>query len=143
MYANRDIILLDDPLSAVDARVGRFIFDKCICGLLKDKICVLATHQVQFLPAMSHILLLKDEGSVSGYGSFSELVASGHALVDELHSHEDIDADEAEEDETPEILRKPSVAAISLKGKRESDGRLIMAESKSQGKVAATVYKVN
>ena len=28
LYTDADIFLLDDPLSAVDARVGRYIFDK-------------------------------------------------------------------------------------------------------------------
>lgn len=31
---NADVYLLDDPLSAVDAHVGRHLFDRCICGLL-------------------------------------------------------------------------------------------------------------
>jgi hypothetical protein len=29
-----DVYLLDDPLSAVDAHVGRHLFDRCIRGLL-------------------------------------------------------------------------------------------------------------
>lgn len=35
-YSRPDIALLDDPLSAVDSRVGRVLFDKCIgpTGLL-------------------------------------------------------------------------------------------------------------
>ena len=40
VYANRDIYLLDDPLSAVDSHVGKHIFDSVIGenGLLKDKV---------------------------------------------------------------------------------------------------------
>ena len=40
MYFNADIYLLDDPLSAVDAHVGRKLFRDVIGpnGLLKDKV---------------------------------------------------------------------------------------------------------
>ena len=31
IYADSDIILMDDPLSAVDSKVGRFLFDKLVC----------------------------------------------------------------------------------------------------------------
>ncbi|XP_043382191.1 ATP-binding cassette sub-family C member 12 isoform X4 [Chelonia mydas] len=47
VYANRDIYLLDDPLSAVDAHVGKYIFEKCIKEALKEKTVVLVTHQLQ------------------------------------------------------------------------------------------------
>lgn len=42
VYADTDIYLLDDPLSAVDAHVGKHIFDKVIGpkGLLKNKVGV-------------------------------------------------------------------------------------------------------
>lgn len=42
VYCDRAIYLLDDPLSAVDAHVGKHIFDQVIGpqGLLKDKVCV-------------------------------------------------------------------------------------------------------
>ena len=39
--------LLDDPLSAVDAHVGRHLFNSCICGLLLESTRVLVTHQTQ------------------------------------------------------------------------------------------------
>ena len=35
---NCDIILLDDPLSALDATVARDIFNDCICNFLSDKV---------------------------------------------------------------------------------------------------------
>ena len=40
VYANRDIYLLDDPLSAVDSHVGKHIFDNVIGdkGLLQNKV---------------------------------------------------------------------------------------------------------
>ncbi len=40
VYQDADIYLLDDPLSAVDAHVGRHIFDKVIGpkGVLKNKV---------------------------------------------------------------------------------------------------------
>ncbi len=46
VYADTDIVLLDDPLSAVDANVGRHIFEKCISGALAGKTRILVTHQV-------------------------------------------------------------------------------------------------
>lgn len=44
VYSNADIILLDDPLSAVDPNVANQIFTKCIRGALKDKLVILVTH---------------------------------------------------------------------------------------------------
>lgn len=38
VYANADIYLLDDPLSAVDPKVGKHLFNYCICGLLRKKV---------------------------------------------------------------------------------------------------------
>ena len=40
VYSDADIYLLDDPLSAVDAKVGKHIFDNCIAGILGSKIRV-------------------------------------------------------------------------------------------------------
>ena len=44
IYADADIYLLDDPLSAVDPEVGNKIFTECIQQHLKDKIVILVTH---------------------------------------------------------------------------------------------------
>lgn len=49
MYSEADIVLLDDPLSAVDPKVAKSIFNECILDTLKDKIVILVTHQIQFL----------------------------------------------------------------------------------------------
>ena len=50
-YADADVVLLDDPLSAVDAHVGRHLLDSCIGGLLAKTTRVLVTHQLHALTA--------------------------------------------------------------------------------------------
>uniref|UniRef100_A0A8C7JJH3 Multidrug resistance-associated protein 4 n=1 Tax=Oncorhynchus kisutch TaxID=8019 RepID=A0A8C7JJH3_ONCKI len=59
VYQDADIYLLDDPLSAVDAEVGKHLFE-CICGLLRKKPRILVTHQLQYLKAADQILVLKE-----------------------------------------------------------------------------------
>ena len=44
IYSDADIILLDDPLSAVDPEVANKIFTECIQDALKDKLVILVTH---------------------------------------------------------------------------------------------------
>ena len=44
VYADADIYLLDDPLSAVDPEVANAIFNECICGVLREKVVILVTH---------------------------------------------------------------------------------------------------
>jgi ATP-binding cassette subfamily C (CFTR/MRP) protein 1 len=41
VFANADVYLLDDPLSAVDSHVGRALFEKCIRGPLLNKTVIL------------------------------------------------------------------------------------------------------
>uniref|UniRef100_A0A3B3XE74 ATP-binding cassette, sub-family C (CFTR/MRP), member 4 n=1 Tax=Poecilia mexicana TaxID=48701 RepID=A0A3B3XE74_9TELE len=60
VYQEADIYLLDDPLSAVDAEVGKHLFEQCICGLLQNKCRVLVTHQLQYLKAADKILVLRE-----------------------------------------------------------------------------------
>ncbi|XP_057680007.1 ATP-binding cassette sub-family C member 4-like [Corythoichthys intestinalis] len=72
VYEEADIYLLDDPLSAVDAEVGKYLFEKCICGLLKNKCRILVTHQLQNLGAVDHIVVVK-EGRIIAQGTYSEL----------------------------------------------------------------------
>ncbi|CAJ0569826.1 unnamed protein product, partial [Mesorhabditis spiculigera] len=80
---NADIYLLDDPLSAVDAAVGRFIFDKCICEYLRDRVVILVTHQLQFIGRANEILLMRD-GEVVLQGTLKQLKESNSKLVHQL-----------------------------------------------------------
>lgn len=50
VYADSDIYLLDDTLSAVDQEVGQHILTSCINGLLRTKIRVLITSELKSFP---------------------------------------------------------------------------------------------
>ncbi|KAA6324618.1 MAG: putative ABC transporter C family member 3, partial [Streblomastix strix] len=70
VYSDRDIYILDDPLSAVDAHVGRTLFEQCIDGRLKGKTRLLITNQLQYIDIADNILLIE----------FGKIVAQGTSL---------------------------------------------------------------
>ncbi|KAJ3061801.1 Multidrug resistance-associated protein 1 [Podochytrium sp. JEL0797] len=94
MYNDARIVLLDDPLSAVDAHVGRHLFEKCILGAMKDRTRVLVTHQLHFLSQCDHIVYMKD-GGISESGSYGELMASGGEFSDMMKTHGGATEDDA------------------------------------------------
>lgn len=49
LYSDRNIYILDDPLSALDAHVGNHIFNSAIRKHLKSKTVLFITHQLQVL----------------------------------------------------------------------------------------------
>ena len=83
VYSNADIVLLDDPLSAVDPEVANRIFNECILGALKDKLVILVTHQLQFLQKCPKILHIKD-GKVAKLGTYAEITETGFNIKDIL-----------------------------------------------------------
>ncbi|KAJ3584308.1 hypothetical protein NHX12_014804 [Muraenolepis orangiensis] len=106
VYQDADIYLVDDPLSAVDAEVGRHIFEQCICGILKNKTRILVTHQLQFLKVADQILVLK-EGNVVAQGGYTELQESGLDFTSLLKKQEEDDQQamaEAEAVQTAEAV---------------------------------------
>ncbi|KAL5236136.1 hypothetical protein ACI65C_003546 [Semiaphis heraclei] len=76
IYKKADIYLLDDPLSAVDTRVGKHLYEKCIRNYLKEKTCILVTHQIQYLINVDQIVLMEN-AKVIKEGSYQELQTPG------------------------------------------------------------------
>ena len=72
VYADRDVMLLDDPISALDPKVAKKVFDKVIRGVCRDKTIVLATHAVDYLKLADKIILL-DNGRIEAQGSLDDL----------------------------------------------------------------------
>ncbi|XP_046746117.1 ATP-binding cassette sub-family C member 4-like isoform X1 [Diprion similis] len=75
VYRQADIYLLDDPLSAVDAHVGKHLFEECIQRYLAGKTRILVTHQLQYLQGVDAIILL-NQGRAETFSNYQELLAS-------------------------------------------------------------------
>ncbi|KAK2949702.1 Multidrug resistance-associated protein [Blattamonas nauphoetae] len=76
IYSDKDIYILDDPLSAVDAHVGRYLMDECICGVLKGKTVILMTNQLQFLDRADKVIALEN-GRITAQGTYAEIREQG------------------------------------------------------------------
>lgn len=72
VYADCDIYLLDNPLAAIDANVGDFIFKHCILGMLSDKLRLMVSHKEYSIKSADQVIILRD-GSVIAKGKFEEL----------------------------------------------------------------------
>jgi len=59
VYADKDIVLMDDPLSSLDAHVKRKIFEDICCEKLKHKTRILVTHAVDFLDRVDRIIVMQ------------------------------------------------------------------------------------
>ncbi|ORY13587.1 hypothetical protein BCR34DRAFT_599760 [Clohesyomyces aquaticus] len=73
MYSEKEVILLDDPLSAVDANVGRAIMDDALCGYLSARTRILCTHNMSVLHRCDRILWL-EHGRIRALGTYQNLL---------------------------------------------------------------------
>lgn len=71
VYRKADIYLLDDPLAAVDAQVGKCIAEKCFREFLDGKMVVFVTHQLQYVKEFSKIIVMNN-GRIYAHGDISQ-----------------------------------------------------------------------
>uniref|UniRef100_A0A0V0J010 ABC-type xenobiotic transporter n=1 Tax=Solanum chacoense TaxID=4108 RepID=A0A0V0J010_SOLCH len=161
VYQDRDVYLLDDIFSAVDAQTGSEIFKECVRGALKDKTVVLVTHQVDFLHNADLILVMRD-GQIVQSGKYDELLKSGMDFGDLVAAHENsmelVESSTEASGEclpqsspksphplTPKSSQKSQVVAnggsSSLDQQPKGSSKLIKDEERETGHVSFDVYK--
>lgn len=70
-----DIYVLDDVLSALDSKVGSYIMEETILGVLKGKTIILVTHGLQYLKYSDKIYVM-DKGKIMIDGQFDDIQES-------------------------------------------------------------------
>lgn len=99
IYSRAAILIMDDIFSAVDAHVGRHIFEKCLCGPLgQGRTRILVTHHVALCVPKTKYLVELADGQVLYAGLVSDLRERG--VLNLIQNHEqapgEIDEDERE-----------------------------------------------
>ena len=116
LYRDAELYLFDDPLSAVDAHVGKHLFDECLSrsGFLgkQNSTRILVTHQVHFLKSADWLVLMKD-GKIEKQGYAHEI------LEDEKNINEI--AEEVETFRRRSLSRSSSNSATSVKSTDEKE----------------------
>lgn len=156
LYFGADIVLFDDPLSAVDAHVGRLLFTEAIMGLrAAGKTVVLVTHALHFLPQVDYVYTVLN-GHVVEEGSYEQLMGSGGTfkrLMDEFggasRREEEAEAEEGaiegDAADTADATKKAQ-EKIEKKGPGKAagtgklEGRLMTSEVRKTGSVGGKIY---
>ncbi|KAI3395735.1 hypothetical protein diail_958 [Diaporthe ilicicola] len=154
IYSRAGILVFDDIFSAVDAHVGRHIFEECLTGeLAQGRTRILVTHHVALCQSKTKYLVELGDGKVLHAGLLSELENDGtldliksHEQTDEeiredenataVNSNEPSDEDSEEDESNGNTLKK-------ILSKQDNDPRkFVEDEKREQGAIKTHVYGV-
>jgi len=140
VYANADVYLLDDPLSAVDAKVGDHIFRQCVRKLLRDKIVPLGSYAEMNMKAADQVVVL-NKGCIQGIGGFEELMAQGK-LIDTITTPADTTNMTEEQPRTLESKEEidKTRSNLRMESKRFVEHLQIEEEEKATGHISSKLY---
>ena len=138
VYAEADLYLMDDPLSAVDFKVAQHIFIECIKGLLGQKTRLITSHQERVRREADDVIVLY-KGRMLGKGSFTELKEKGilNTTVESINEKENepdyiVGQKSEDEDGIPDMSGRPVP--------KEVRGLPLSREDQAIGAVSARLY---
>lgn len=152
IYSRAGILVFDDIFSAVDAHVGRHIFEKCLTGeLATGRTRILVTHHVALCQPKAKFLMELGEGKVLHAGLLSELESDG--TLDLIKSHEQ---SEVREDENATAVNSEEASEQDSDAENGTDGntlkkvlskqqearKFVEDEKREQGAIKTHVYSV-
>lgn len=126
---NPDVILLDDPLSAVDVHTEKLLVDNLILKAWSHKTVILTTHRLEALEKFDRVLFLNN-GKVEADGTLTELLKKSEKFRDFYSHHLEVNA-----------IEKESNLTETLKGEsKTTETRLMSDEDREEGAVKGSLY---
>lgn len=144
-YSRSGIIIMDDVFSALDAHVGRHIYDSAVMGeLAEGRTRILVTHHVSLcLPRAKYAVRLSARGTLEHAGLIDELRKTG-SLEDILEADRIEESNEVKEDEV--LKRVPTNGSVAIPSDdvavatKAPPKKLVEDEKREVGRVRTAVY---
>ena len=140
---------IQDPLSALDAHVGRTVFQQVFMNNPEGRTKILVTHALHFLPQVDYIYTIAD-GQVMERGTYAELMANDGVFskfIKEFGSKEEeetegVDGVAAEGEVAKRGKSQKGSSVVTALKEQYKKGKTIMQdEERSVGAVTWQVYK--
>ena len=142
IYVGADIQIFDDPISALDAHVGKHVFENVFLGAAQGKTRILVTHALHFLPQVDYIYTMA-EGKIGEHGTYADLMAANGDFahfVNEFGSKESESEKEEEAVEDEKDGDAKDAKAMEAMKKRKQGAAMMQVEERNTGAVSNQVY---
>jgi ABC-type multidrug transport system fused ATPase/permease subunit len=145
VYSDADVILLDCPLAALDAKVARKVFQKAILGLLKSKTVIMVSHNLALLDRVDQVVIMED-GRITEQGTFEELLQNESGYLYDRYQHK---SEEESADQSIDLEEMEEELIIKMDSKDEKEGKefpdkpkegIIKKETSRIGSVKVLLY---
>ncbi|KAF9510628.1 hypothetical protein BS47DRAFT_1395829 [Hydnum rufescens UP504] len=134
LNADLDMLPHGTKRSALDAHVGKHVFEHAVQGALAGKTRVLVTHALHFLPQTDYIITMLD-GRIVERGTYEELVKNNGDFAQFISAFGSQGEQEKHEDEN--VTETDAVGATDKKRKSVTGTALMQAEERALGAVSS------
>ncbi|XP_051878663.1 ATP-binding cassette sub-family C member 9-like isoform X2 [Pristis pectinata] len=139
LYSRCPIVILDDPLSALDAHVGNHVFHQGIIGILKkeNRTAIVVTHKLEYVEEADYVIAMLD-GKIEIQGTYQEIAKQKPDLIKAWKSL--ILKDDHKEEKQAEAEMVTEVSKMEKRPDDNLKGKLMQEEEREEGSISIKIY---